>query len=237
MAHLVHIEGPVPYSLGQAIQEQLLDLRIHNRISDTVLLLEHEPVITVGRAKNARADIQPQNPLPTVDVKRGGDVTLHAPGQYVAYPIVQLTGARRDLLDHMRRLESGIIELLAQFGLTGQRDDRNTGVWLPDVSGEPLKICSIGIACRKWVTWHGLALNWDIDLSLYQHLNPCGFSADVMTRAVDRLSDRPPSQTVRAQLGLCLGRVLELSPLQTHRVSVDQLSEIPEFLANCPTDE
>ena len=162
-------------------------------LCDIILILQHDAVITVGRAKDAHSHIMPNNVLPVVEVRRGGDVTLHAPGQWVAYPIVRLEQKRQDLLDHMRRLESAVIATLEQYGIKGQRDDRNTGVWVPNSSESPLKICSIGIACRKWVTWHGLALNWDMDMSLYQSLHPCGFSSDIMTRAQDWL-DRPISK-------------------------------------------
>ena len=104
---------------------------------------------------------------------------------------MKLEGPEQDLHRHLRRLEDAVIDVLATQGLAGQRDDRNTGVWL---SAEPLpqKVCSVGIACRRWVTWHGLALNIDIDLSRFRSLRPCGFEADVMTRVADHLVPCPP---------------------------------------------
>ena len=237
MAVVVHIEGLVPYSVGQSLQSTLLTHRIEHRIPDVVLVLQHEAVITVGRAREAHQHILPNNQLPVVEVRRGGDVTLHAPGQWVAYPIVRLEGQRQDLLDHMRRLETAVIDTLSQFGLTGQRDPRNTGVWMPNPTGSPLKVCSVGIACRKWVTWHGLALNWDIDMSLYASLNPCGFSSDVMTRAQDWLKAPIPAAEVRQTLSQSLLIHLELDSPKTHTFSATQLGQLPEFLANLSIDE
>jgi lipoyl(octanoyl) transferase len=236
MAVVIHIDGLVPYLEGQALQQTLLAGRIAERLPDTVLMLQHEPVITVGRAKGAPAHIHPNNPLPVVTVKRGGDVTLHAPGQWVAYPIIALTGDRRDLLDHMRRLERAVIDWLAEIGLTGQRDARNTGVWMPQESGPPLKVCAIGMACRQWVTWHGLALNIDLDMSLYQHLNPCGFSAEVMTRVMDWFDPSHDVNLSAAQLAHHLGQHLNLAPMQSHHYSAHHLEDLPDFLANCSTE-
>ena len=237
MSVIVHIEGFVPYTVGQTLQTELLALRIAQRIPDIVLVLQHEAVITVGRARDAHQHILPNNQLPVVEVRRGGDVTLHAPGQWVAYPIVQLTDARRDLLDHMRRLESAVIATLETYGLQGQRDARNTGVWMPNPVGTPLKVCSVGIACRKWVTWHGLALNWDMDLSLYASLNPCGFSSEVMTRAQDWLTQPVPGFEVRQTLSHSLIEALALKPPEIRTFSAPQLGQLPEFLANLSIDE
>lgn len=237
MSHLIQIEGLVPYAMGQTLQQELLELRIADRIPDTVVLLEHAPVITIGRAKNAQANVAPNNPLPTVDVKRGGDVTLHAPGQWVVYPILQLTDARKDLLDHMRRLEKAVIAFLNSLGLNGQRDERNTGVWLPNAPAEPLKVCSIGIACRKWVTWHGLALNWDIDMSLYQYLHPCGFSGDVMTRVADWTDVTTTEILQKTALLTFLAHHLQLEGVHSASFSAQKTAQIPEFLAKFGLDE
>lgn len=237
MAQFVIIEGAVSYTKAMHLQETLLSQRIAKEIGDVVLCLEHEPVITVGRAKNARDHIRVNNPLPTVDVKRGGDVTLHAPGQWVVYPLIRLDGPRQDLLDHMRRLESAVLSFLAQHHLPAQRDPRNTGVWLAPDAGTPLKVCSIGIACRKWVTWHGLALNWSLDLKWFEYINPCGFEPAIMTRVIDWLNERPIDENEKHELYRHIAISLELSAPTFHHFPTANIDQIPEFLAKMRREE
>jgi lipoate-protein ligase B len=114
--------------------------------------------------------------VPVVEVERGGDVTFHGPGQLVCYPILLLEGAARDLHAHLHRLEQLMIDVCADLGVTAGRDPRNTGAW---AGGR--KIGSVGVACRRWVTWHGLALNVDTDLSYFARINPCGLEASLIT--------------------------------------------------------
>jgi len=195
MTRVVVLEGYTPYVAAHALQEALVEARAAGRIPDTLLVLEHPETITLGRKRTAMANVLAAGTIPVVQVERGGDVTYHGPGQLVIYPIVALEGERRDLWDHLRRMELAVIEALADWGLEGKRDERNTGVWL----GEPAhKVCSMGIACRKWVTWHGLALNLDVDLMGFARIRPCGFGADTMTRLHDELAS-PPSFTEAAQ--------------------------------------
>lgn len=204
----VHWLGRADYAAVHALQRTTLEARSRGEIADRLLLVEHPAVITVGRGRGAREGVGTTD-LPVIEVERGGQSTLHAPGQLVAYPIVRLEEAERDLHRHLRNLEDAVIDVLAQHGLAGQRDARNTGVWLPVREGLPRKVCSVGIACRKWVTWHGLALNLDVELSRFRALQPCGFSADVMTRVADHLDPclpieawvRPLATTLAARLG------------------------------------
>jgi lipoyl(octanoyl) transferase len=175
------LPGFTPYAAAHALQRAWTEARAADRVDDLLLLLEHPPTITVGRAKGAAGNVLAADGVPVIEVERGGDVTWHGPGQLVAYPIVQLTGARMDLHLHLRTLEDAVIALLDRHGLAPQRDARNTGVWLPEPDGPPRKVCSVGIACRRWVTWHGLALNVDIDLTDFARIRPCGFEAAVMT--------------------------------------------------------
>lgn len=177
----VWLPGLTPYADAHALQRAWTEARAADRVDDLLLLLEHPPTITVGRAKGAASNVLAPAGVPVIDVERGGDVTWHGPGQLVAYPIVQLTGVRMDLHLHLRTLEDAVIALLDRHGLAPQRDARNTGVWLPEPDGPPRKVCSVGIACRRWVTWHGLALNVDIDLNDFTRIRPCGFEAAVMT--------------------------------------------------------
>lgn len=178
----------VSYDEGHRLQLELLDARIRGEIPDTIVLLEHADTITVGKARGAEQNVLDAGPIPVVAVERGGDVTWHGPGQLVAYPIV----GTRDLHAHLRALEQAVIDVLAERGLGGQRDPRNSGVWLPSADGPPRKVCSVGIACRRWVTWHGLALNIDADIDRFRTIRPCGFDADTMTRVADHLSPCPP---------------------------------------------
>jgi lipoyl(octanoyl) transferase len=194
----------VPYAEGHAAQQEVLEARIRGDIPDTVLLLEHADTITVGKARGAEANVLAAGDLPVVRVERGGDVTWHGPGQLVAYPIV----GTRDLHAHLRALEQAVIEVLAPLGLGGQRDARNTGVWLPSPPGEPKKVCSVGIACRRWVTWHGLALNVDPDLARFATIRPCGFDASTMTRIADHVPACPSVEDLVEPLATALVRVL-----------------------------
>jgi len=168
--------GRVPYAEAWALQTRLVAERAAGSIEDVVVVCEHDPVYTVGRTRGAAANVLDPGEVPVVEVERGGDVTFHGPGQVVAYPILALEGPARDLHAHLRRLEQLMIEVCAGFGLAAGRDVRNTGVWH---GGR--KLGSIGIACRRWVTFHGLALNVDTDLSWFARINPCGFEASIMT--------------------------------------------------------
>jgi lipoyl(octanoyl) transferase len=144
---------------------------------DALLLVEHPHVITVGRTRGALAHILAADEVEVVEVERGGDVTYHGPGQIVAYPILLLEEGERDLHRFLRNLEEGMIRTLARWGIEGGREPGKTGVW---IEGRR-KIASIGIACRKWVTFHGLALNVTTDLDYFARIQPCGFDATVMT--------------------------------------------------------
>lgn len=203
----VHWLGRQPYADVHELQRAWVAARAAGTIDDRIVMVEHPAVITVGRGRGARDDVADTD-VEVVEVERGGQATLHAPGQLVAYPIVALEGPDRDLHRHLRRLEDAVIDTLALHGLRGQRDERNTGVWLP-AEPLPLKVCSVGIACRRWVTWHGLALNLHVDLARFHALRPCGFSADVMTRVVDHHAACPPVEAWVAPLASALARRLQ----------------------------
>ena len=126
-------------------------------------------------------------PLVVVAACGGGDVTYHGPGQLVAYPILQLREGERDLHRFLRNLEEAVIATCGAFGVDAGREPGKTGVWLDGASGTRKKICSIGVACRRWVTFHGLALNVSTDLSYFFRINPCGFESSVMTSITEEL--------------------------------------------------
>jgi lipoyl(octanoyl) transferase len=210
MAIFFKLDGQSDYAVIHQLQADLVAARAAGEIPDVVLLLEHAEVITVGRKRDAEGNVLVPGGVPVVAVERGGDVTWHGPGQLVAYPIIQLEGAKMDLHLHMRNLEDAVIYTLGDLGLTGVRDDRNTGVWMPMDGGWPRKVCSVGIACRRWVTWHGLALNLSPDLDAYRRIRPCGFESDVMTRVADHLDPCPKMDAVAPVLARWLAQTLEI---------------------------
>jgi lipoate-protein ligase B len=174
--------GRRPYGLVLELQRLLCRRRVSGELPDDVLLLvEHEPVITLGRG--TRASSLPI-PLPALEarglevflVERGGDVTLHAPGQLVGYPILDLTGWRRDLHWYLRQLEESLIRGLARLAIPAGRNPGRTGVWT-----RGRKIASIGIHVKQWVTMHGFALNVTTELSLFDLIVPCGIPGVTMT--------------------------------------------------------
>lgn len=165
-------------------QKRLVDDRIAGRIPDTLLLVEHPHVITRGRAFKGRT--VPGTPsIPVLDVDRGGDVTYHGPGQLVGYPIVHLKEAGLTLDAHIRGMENALSDALASFGLTGGRVAGFTGVWARDK-----KVASIGVGVRKWVTFHGFALNVSTDLRFFREIYPCGLEPSTLT-SLEVLLGRP----------------------------------------------
>jgi lipoyl(octanoyl) transferase len=191
------------YEQVRELQLKLVDERAQDKIPDTILFLEHESVVTRGRGLQFTGEVRPRHmpmvPLPPEiafsESERGGDLTYHGPGQLVIYPICKLDGqgvaANHDVTAFLRWLESVVIaELDGRFLKIGARCEgieNATGVW---VRANPerktgKKIASIGIAVRKWVTYHGLALNCVNELQPFQLISPCGFAPEVMTRVKD----------------------------------------------------
>lgn len=210
MAVAIRLEGLTDYAPCHRAMEHLVDARAQDRVPDVILLVEHAATITVGRAREAMNNVLDAGPLPVVAVARGGDVTVHGPGQLVAYPIIALPQARRDLVAHMRHLEQAVMDLLADLGLAALRDPRNTGVWLPRPGAMPQKVAAVGIACRRWVTWHGLALNLQIDLASFERVHPCGMDLDTVTRLADHLDPCPDPAALAPALVPYLARHLDV---------------------------
>jgi lipoyl(octanoyl) transferase len=165
-------------------------------------------VFTLGRRRESKQNVLAPGDVEVLEIERGGDVTYHGPGQLVAYPIVLLEDGDRDLHAFLRNLEEAVIRVCARAGVVADREPGKTGVWTTTELGRK-KLCSMGIACRKWVTFHGLALNVTTDLSYFARINPCGFEASVMT-SLDRLVPDVDATAVRAalveELGAALGR-------------------------------
>ncbi len=174
--------GVVPYVEALEWQRALAQARIERQVPhDLLLLLEHPPVVTLGRNSHHAHLLRPdegEGGLEVFEVERGGDVTFHGPGQLVGYPILDLTGHRQDLHWYLRTLEQALIEALAALGVPAERKPGYTGVW---TRGGTRKIASIGIHVKQWVTWHGFALNVTTDLSYFDRIVPCGIPGVVMT--------------------------------------------------------
>jgi lipoyl(octanoyl) transferase len=168
--------GLVPYGEALEWQRRLADDRIAGRLPhDLLLLLEHPPVLTLGRNSHAAHVLRPEG-VEVFDVERGGDVTFHGPGQLVGYPILDLRQHRQDLHWYLRALEQALIDGLGELGIPAERNTGYTGVW---TRGK--KIASIGIHVKQWVTWHGFALNVTTDLASFDRIVPCGIPDVVMT--------------------------------------------------------
>jgi lipoyl(octanoyl) transferase len=204
--------GVAAYRDAYAQQLALVDERKGGAGVDTLILVEHPHVITVGRSRAALANVVAPGDVEVVEIERGGDVTYHGPGQLVAYPVVLLGDGERDLHRFLRNLEEAVIRALARFDLAAGREPGKTGVWLDGQIGARRKICSIGIACRRWVTFHGLALNVTTDLGYFFRINPCGFESRVMTSIAEELGAAPDLAEVKralaAELAATLGRIL-----------------------------
>lgn len=192
-AILFEARQPLPFARAWAAQRQLQQrLLAQPHTSDGLLLLEHEPCYTLGRgASSAHLRFAVDDPpLPLHRIDRGGEVTHHLPGQLVLYPVLNLRRHGSDLHLYLRQLEQVVIDLLARYGLQGERIAGLTGVWL-----EGRKLAAIGVGARRWISQHGLALNVDCPLEGYGAIVPCG----IADRPVGRLADWRPGLTA-AQL-------------------------------------
>ena len=201
--------GRESYRDAWARQLALVEARQTGGAPDTLLLVEHEHVFTLGRRREAEANVLAAGDVEVIGIERGGDVTYHGPGQLVAYPIVLLGDGERDLHRYLRNLEEAVIATCRRFGIDADREPGKTGVWMSTARGRK-KLCSMGIACRKWVTFHGLALNVTTDLGYFQRINPCGFESNVMTSMEAELGAidvAAVKQALADELGGTLGRV------------------------------
>jgi lipoyl(octanoyl) transferase len=176
-------------------QLRLVAARQREEVPDTLLIVEHPHVFTLGRSRAAEQNVLAPGDVPVIAVERGGDVTYHGPGQIVAYPIVLLQDGERDLHKFLRDMETAVIATCARFGVVADREPGKTGVWTTIENGARKKLCSMGIACRKWVAFHGLALNVTTDLAYFARINPCGFEATVMTSLAAIASLEPGSSS------------------------------------------
>ncbi len=167
---------------------------------DRLILVEHPAVITLGRGADPQHVLFNEDYLSSQGVElrrtdRGGDVTYHGPGQIVAYPIVRLVGHRRDVHGYFRSLEQVVIELLAEYGVQAGREDGLTGVWVGDE-----KVCAMGVAIKRWITYHGLALNVAPNLEHFRLITPCGIADKGVTSMRELLGRDIPMAEVKGKL-------------------------------------
>jgi lipoate-protein ligase B len=197
--------GRVAYDRAWALQRELVAARQAGAARDTLLLLEHPPVITLGRSGESahllgtKAELERRG-VSFVETDRGGDITFHGPGQIVGYAIVDLAGRGRDLHRYLRDLEAVLIRALAEFGIGAGRIEGLTGVWVGDA-----KVAAIGIRVSRWVTHHGFALNVDTDLSYFDLIVPCG----VADRRVTSMEALLGGSVDRGDVEDALGRAFE----------------------------
>ena len=214
--------GTLDYATGLRLLEKLIALRKEGRIADVLLLLEHTPVITLGRnAKSANITASPellaQRGVQVLKCDRGGDVTFHGPGQLVAYPIFDLRGfpsssPNRDsmgVIEFVRNLEEVLIRTCAKFGIPAKRIAGLTGVWTDNPPLPEAKIAALGIHISRGVTSHGIALNVNTDLSFFDLIIPCGITSKPVTSMQKELGHEVPIQEVAHVLSRNFGVVFQ----------------------------
>lgn len=210
--------GSMDYMAAYRLQHDLFVARQADAIPDTLLLLEHPHVITLGRIPNDADILVPRSTLEergigVAQVERGGGVTYHGPGQLVAYPIIRLAPPERDLHRIVWLLEEAVISTLAHYGVVGERASTQHDVWVDDA-----KICSIGLAIHRWIVTHGLAVNITTDLSYFDLINPCGHADTPMTslaRLLPHAADLTP-QSAAPIFAHALAQHLQRTLVPTH---------------------
>jgi lipoate-protein ligase B len=214
--------GVMPYRDAWAVQEAV-HAEVVAGAEESLLLVEHPPVITFGRREETRRNlIASDEQLAALGVEvvrsdRGGDITFHGPGQLVAYPIVRLNDHRLSVGGYVRKLEQTVIETLRSFGIPAQKDDCAIGVWVPATSSTDLaKICALGVRIRRGVSLHGIALNVTTDLSYFNLIIPCGLTGRAVTSMQEHLGSRTPSiQTVKQSLAAQFLKAFDVAPRDT----------------------
>jgi lipoyl(octanoyl) transferase len=209
----------MPYAEALELQRHIARDRISGAMpQDVLLLVEHPPVVTLGRASKEKHLIASpaflaERGVEVFEVERGGDVTFHGPGQLVGYPIIDLKRHRLDLHWYLRKIEEALINALSDLGIPAERNPTYTGVW---TRGK--KIASIGVHARDWVTWHGFALNVTMDLSYFDLIVPCGIAGVTMTSIAKELGiEEVSAQDVRDRVSAKFGEALDLTVVMTPR--------------------
>ena len=211
--------GRMDYMEALAIQERLMQQHQQEDMEQTLLLVEHPPVLTLGRRGEYGNILLPREELEAkgvgiYEVSRGGDVTYHGPGQLVGYPIMNLNRLGRDVKDFVWKVEEVFVRLLAdQYGIAAYRDEKKyTGVWVDNN-----KITAIGIAVKRWITMHGFAFNVNTDLEHFKWINPCGILDKGVTSLQRLLGETQDFDRITRQVGEYFGEVFCLEPVWVGR--------------------
>lgn len=210
----------VEYERAWDFQRELVAARLKSDLPDTLMLLEHNPVITLGRRGNrhyirASPEALTAEGINIYHVERGGDVTYHGPGQIVGYPVLDLRNWRRDVSWYVFNLEEVLIRTLGDFGIEGTRNKLNRGVWVGDS-----KIGSIGVAITRWVTYHGFSLNVSPNMNHYSLITPCGLNGIEVTSLRELLGREPDLPRVRDGISR---RFQEVFQIQLTRIDMEGL--------------
>ena len=197
----VHRLGRIAYGEAHELQQRLQDARIAGAIPDTLLLLEHDPVITLGRGAKVgnvllAKELLAARGIDLHETGRGGDVTYHGPGQLVGYPILDLSPDRQDVRRYVKDLEQLMIEVCGGYGLSAERIEGLNGTWVRSSELGDRKIGAIGVRISRWVTMHGFALNVTTDLSHFALIVPCGIRDKGVTSMERELDRRVPLEDV-----------------------------------------
>lgn len=215
--------GRFEYQAVLDIQERLVRARQLDRIEDTILLLEHPNVYTMGRGARESFLIDRTIEPAVLRVSRGGEVTYHGPGQLIGYPILKLLGCERDVHQYLRRIEQSMIEALAGLGIVAGRRGGLTGVWI-----DGRKIASIGVGIRRWVTFHGFALNVNTDLSFFDRIVPCGIAGCQMTSIANEGLPEVTVDRFGDDIALSFAKVFEREAM---------VGDVEELLVACGGDD
>lgn len=192
--------GLKDYQQTYKIQKELVKQRTAGKIPDTLILVEHPPVFTIGRSGSRKNILIPlvklkEEGIKVYEIDRGGDITYHGPGQIVGYPIIDLKKYGKDIHLYLRTLEDVLIRLLKDFNISSKRIQGMTGVWIKDK-----KIASIGIGVSKWITYHGFCLNIDPNMKHFAMINPCGLNKPVTSMKEQLNSGCPERNKIEEKL-------------------------------------
>ncbi|MGA6970142.1 MAG: lipoyl(octanoyl) transferase LipB [Candidatus Binatus sp.] len=216
--------GVVDYDDALAMQTAMLAARLDAAVGDTLLMMEHPHVYTLGRGADERFIVGNPAGAPIRRVSRGGQVTYHGPGQLIGYPILKLEGRDRDVTKYLRMLEAAMIDALAKFRIDAGRRDGMTGVWV-----DARKIASIGVGLRRWVTWHGFALNVSTDLSYFDSIVPCGIDGCRMTSLCELTNRAVSTSEFAVVMRESFARVFGYD--ETVSVQTSEIMPTPELMA------
>ena len=211
----------VPYEEAFDLQKKLVELRIQDKINDTLILLEHPPVFTITRKDTIKnilvsPDELKEKGIAVCKTNRGGDITYHGHGQLVGYPIMDLKEHGKDLHKYIRNIEEMIINLLTDYGISAHRDKRHPGVWV-----EEEKIAAIGISVKSsWITMHGFSLNINPDLDHYSLIIPCGITDKGVTSLSKLLGTSISHKDVRQKL---IQHYEEVFNLNTRKTTLEEI--------------